>query len=346
MGGLKLAFHNNRFIAVEKKKDGIYLARKIRNELHIDYLKKNTITFNKFKTISCLTEEFDINIDLENNLNILYINDNNDIILSKQKGKEKLRAIKSGLDSRIYYLTMVSNQDTDNVFYMQDTENKNIFRIYHLFLKDNIIKEFMVDEIETYEILNSFKVLKDGDNLLILYYYRNQICLKGFDIKKSQWSHSITLTNNKNRLYLDAMKIGNILHLVYCDFDLENFTIKYEGFIFDNDYINRINEKSISPKGNFTDPVFVMVGDKIWICWRDTNKLLSIYSTDNGYSWNDIYQWNEVKRLDIVKYKYVTDIIDNRVYIENVYGTTGKDIGFVGFGNIKNAEILDRKISD
>ena len=343
MGEIKLAFHNNRFIVIEKKVSGIYLARKIKNELHIDFIKNNAIAFNKYIILPIILDEFDIDLNIEGNLYILYINNSKELVLRiQQEDKELSSKVISNIENRIYHLTLVNQHNSENIFFIQSTASKSIFKINHILLDDDV-EEYLVDEVETYEILNPFKILKDDENLLILYYYKNQICLKGFDFKNRQWSPSIILTDNKNRFYLDAIKIGNILHLVYSNFDLENFMIKYESFSFDNDYITKTNERNISAKGNYTDPIILKVGNKIWICWKDTNQLLSVYSIDDGISWSEIYQWKDVKRFDVVKYKYVTDISNEWLYMDNVYGTTGKEIKFVGFGDIKDASLYYHK---
>ena len=337
-----MGFHNNRFIIIEKKESGIFISRKIKSELHIDFIKNNTNVFNKYIILPCFSEEFDIDIDLENGLSILYINNNKELVLHKQRSNkvESSKVIETN-KKRIYYLSFLTFHNTDNIFYLESTEDNKKLKLYHKLI-DEDIKEYLVDDIDIYEIVNTFKVLRDGNNLLILYYYKNQICLKGFDIVNKQWSHSITLTDNRNKLYLDAIKIGKKLHLVYADYDGENFVTKCVSYIFENDRILKVNEAELSPKGNYTDPVILKMGNKIWICYKDTNQLLSIYSMDNGTTWSEIYQWKETKKLDMVKYRYITDIKEDRAHIDYVYGCTGKDIKFIGFGDFQNAEILNK----
>jgi len=97
---------------------------------------------------------------------------------------------------------------------------------------------------------------------------------------------------------------------------------------------------TLSNSGNNTDPILIYYDNKLWIIWKDTNQLLSIYSEDQGNVWSDIYQWKDTKKMDIVKYKYLTNIVDHKIEIDYSYGSINPDIKFLGFGHLKDAEIL------
>lgn len=339
-----MTFYNNRVVAVERLDDGIYLARKIDKNIVVDYVKQDTNIFTKEVVINNTIGEFDLDMDQDSNIHILYINDKHDLILFNIMDNERdSKIILKGIKSRIFELALVNLGNIQNIFFMQKTDNKKIFRIYHIYIEEGKTMEFLVDEIETYEIINPLRIIKDEKRLIISYYFKNQICIKEFDILKKLWSPSITLTDNKNKLYLDLMLDGDSIHLVYADFNKENFKIKYERFLYDNEYILKQKELDITNTGNYTDPILIKIGEFLWICWKATNQLLSIYSTDNGNTWSDIYKWKESKNMDIVKYKYITDILDDRIKLEYAYGSINKDIKFMGFGDLKHAELLEVK---
>lgn len=339
-----MTFYNNRVVAVERKNDGIHLARKVGKNIVVDYVMENTNIFTKEVIINNTIGDFDLDMDKDSNIHILYINDKHDLILCNLVDNDSdSKIVLKNIKHKIFELTLVNFTSIQNIFFMQRTESNKIFKIYHIYIEEDNTVEFLVDEIETYAIINPIRVIKDDKKLIISYYFKNQICIKEFDLLKKVWSPSITLTDNRNKLYLDLMLDGDSIHLVYADFNNDTFKIKYERFLYDNEYILKQKELDITNSGNNTDPILIKIGDLIWICWKDTNQLLSVYSNDNGNTWSEIYKWKDSKTMDMVKYKYITDIFDDRIKLEYSYGSINKDIKFMGFGNLNDAELLERK---
>lgn len=339
-----MTFYNNRVVVIENFKDILYIVRKIKNELFIEYINKGTNIFQNEKLISESMGEFDIDIDQIDDINILFINDNHDLMLTRLiENTYETKIILSGLKTRIFELTLINIGSSQNIFYMQETEEKQIFKIYHIHIEDGKQIISLVDEIETYQIINPLRIIKDDKNLILAYYFRNQICLKVYNTLTKIWSPSITLTNNQNKLYLDIMKVGGRIHLVYSVFNDDLFTIRYERFLINNDYILKEVELSLSTSGNNTDPILIHYDKKIWIIWKDTNQLLSIYSEDGGKIWSSVYQWKNSKKMDVVKYKYLTNILDHNIKIDYSYGSIKPYIKFLGFGDLKDAEALQTK---
>lgn len=282
-----------------------------------------------------------MDIDNDGNIDIIYINNTQHLIINKiLKNKELKSGIIKDIKTNILELSLVDTKGSQNIFYIEATESKQIFKIFHINIEGDNIQEFLVDEIEIYKIINPLRIIRNGQNLIIAYYFKNQICIKGFDTKNKLWSPSIILTDNQNKLYIDIMKINDTMHLVYSDYIEENFIIKYERLLFEDNYISKQKQISLSNSGNNTDPIIIKIGDQLWVCWRNSNQLLSIYSLDDGLSWSDIYIWKNTKNMDIVKYKYLTNIFDDRIIIEYAYGSIKKDIRFIGFGDLKDAEVL------
>lgn len=333
-----MTFYGNKVIAVEIQNDGIYLLRKVEGNIHMDYVKEGTNIFQRNLLASDLLSEFDLDMNVDGSMFIAYININHELSMIKISEEiEEIRVIEC-IKQKVYDLAIINLENGQHIFYMKGTEDKNLFKIYHLFIEDDVIEKTLVDEIEVYQIINPFRVIKDGTRIIMAYYYKNQICIKGFDSTSKKWSPSITLTDNKNKLYLDIMKVGDYFNVVYADYSDEIFTIKYERFLFNNDFILREKEVSLSSKGNFTDPILVKIDDILWVCWRESNQILSVYSIDNGNTWSNLYVWKDTKKMDLVKYKYLTNIEDERIKLEYSFGTITKDVRFVGFGDLKDAQ--------
>lgn len=339
-----MVFYNNRVIVIENFNDSLYIVRKSKNELFIEYINKSTNIFKKEKLISEPIIEFDIENDQLDGINILFINDKHDLVLSRLiENIYETKTILSSIKTRIFELTLINIESIQNIFYMQESDKKQFIKIYHIHIEDGKQITSIVDEVETYQIINPLRIIKDDKNLILAYYYRNQICLKVYNTITKIWSPSITLTNNKNKLYLDIMKVGGRIHLVYSDFSDDLFTVRYERFLIDNDYIIKEAEFNLSASGNYTDPILIYHHKKIWVIWKDTNQLISIYSEDGGKIWSSVYQWKNSKKMDIVKYKYLTNTVDHSFKIDYSYGSIKPDIKFIGFGDLIQAEVLQIK---
>lgn len=326
-----MAFYNNKVVAGEVLSDGIYLIRIVKGQIHMDYIKESSNSFTKVVLANDVEIEFDVDLDGKF-LDVVYINKNHDLIIFNAHEGLEDSMILENLKNKTFYLYLLNIEDYKNIFYMQRTENKYIYKIVHLVVGKKSITKKIVDKVETYEIINPFRVINDGMNLIIAYYYKNQVCIKGYDYSSHSWSSSITLTDNRNKLYLDIMKNRDILHLVYCDYEDERFRIKYERFVIKDDFILKEREVNITDLGNNTDPMLILVLDTLWITWRESNEIISKYSNDNGLTFNETIRWEDTKKMDLVKYKYITDIKNEKTIIQQAYGTINKDIRFVGFG--------------
>lgn len=339
-----MTFYNTRVVVIENYKDSLYIVRKTKNELFVEYINKGTNIFQSEKLLTESMGEFDLDIDQLDDINILYINSSHDLILTRlTENTYETKIVLSGLKTRIFELILIILRESKNIFYMQETGKNQILEIYHINIEDGKQIITLVDEIEIYQIINPLRIIKDDKSLILAYYYKNQICLKVYDTLTKIWSPSITLTNNQNKLYLDIMKIGGRIHLVYSDFKDDLFTIRYERFLIDNEYIIKETELNLSTSGNNTDPILIYYDKKIWVIWKDTNQLLSIYSEDGGKVWSSVYQWKNSKKMDIVKYKYLTNILDSSIKIDYSYGSIKPDIKFIGFGDLKDAEVQQTK---
>ena len=338
-----MTFYNNKIIVAEISNDGIYIVRKVQNNIQIEYIKENTNNILKDIAITEVIGDFDIDLDINNKINVIYLDKIDGLQLYRFKGISKdMIQVPCETDSRLYEINLINIGDTNNIFFMQATTEKQIYRIYHRFVQNDIIKEFLVDDVKTFNIINPLRIIRYEKGLIIAYYYENQICTKIFDIDNNQWSPSLIITDNTSKLYLDIMFYEDRLHLVYSEYDNEKFKIKYERFLFNRDYILKETEEYLSDYNNNVDPIIIKMGSKLWVCWRNLNQIYSVYSTDNGKSWSDIYLWEDTKKMDLVKYKYITNIDDNRIVIDYSYGSL-KNIKFVGFDDIKKAKLYQQR---
>lgn len=330
-----MTFYNQKVALVDLRNTGLSIYRLNNGQIERDYLKIGLRKFNNYVEAQDVNREFDIALDNLDKVHLVYLDREQNLILDDGKDKKILKKI----NTPIYELNTLIVRDSIHVFYQQRSEKENILDIKHLIYEEGNVIENLVDQVKNFIIINPFKVINDNDNLILTYYYENQICMKVFDNRTKDWSPSFTLTDNKNKLYIDMMKVENNIHLVYAYFENELFSIQYESFYIKYGQVIKDKKMAISGKGNNTDPILLLYDSKIWVVWKESNKLLSSFSYD-GDRWDDIYSWEDTKRLDMVKYKYLNNYGYENIIIDNSYGSIYPEIKFIGFSGLEKATKL------
>lgn len=326
-----MAFYNDKIIIAEEVNKALYIIRKSKKEIFMHLLLSDKESFKKKTLARDSIEDFDACFN-HDELNLVYKNDKKELMIQSLKD-DKTEVIMDNLDNMIYELNLIIKEDEKNIFYMEASkEDKKIYYINHIIFDKGKNEKNIVDKIETYNFINPLKVILDEDNIYVAYYFKNQICLKEYNLTSKIWSPSFTLTDNKNKLYLDMAIIGNNLHLVYSVYKDDNFNIKYEKFYIKKDDIIKEREQNLSGVGNHTDPILIYHLSKLWVVWKSTNQFLSTLSEDNGDTFIESYTWRQSPSADLVKYKYISDIIERGNKIDYSYGSYYPEIKFIGFG--------------
>ena len=320
-------FYKDKNVLLDEK-DEIFLIRTKKNQLFLDHYHKEEDVRHKILEEDC-NKDFYVSYDYLGNMNIVYRNTENKLILNTLINKESHSIVVEELHNNIYYLNLVAT-DILNVFYVEESDKKNLLYIVHLTIEGDKVVKNIVDTIVNYNLVMPIQIRHYRENLIVFYYFRNVICLKVLDCKKGLWEHPVTLTDNRNKLYLDTKIIGDEIHLSYSIFKDDNFYINYEKFSIDDNYIVKKKEIKISSNGNHTNPLLIRYKSRIYIVWRESNRILSTYSNDKGHTWTDIREFNDVKKMDIVKYKYLTKGNMKNREIDYSYGSTDP-IEFIGF---------------
>ena len=320
-------FYKDKIVLLDEK-ENIFLIRTKNKQLILDQYEKEEDVKHKIIQEDC-NKDFDVSYDYLSNINIVYRNIENKLVLTTLDNSVGNSIIIEELHNKIYYLNLVAT-DILNIFYVEETDKNNILNIVHLTIEGDKVARNIVDTIVNFKIVSPIQIRHYKEDLIIFYYFRNMICLKVLDNKTGLWEHPITLTDNRNKFYLDTKIISDEIHLCYSVFEDDNFYIKYERYIIENDYIVKQKEEKISGNGNHTDPLLIRYESRIYIVWKETNRLLSTFSNDNGETWNEVREFDQVKTMDIVKYKYLTKANLQNREIDHSYGSTDP-IEFIGF---------------
>lgn len=325
-----MTFYNNRVSIAHVEEKEIYLIKGSKNKLILNYYSLNGDIIES-ELVDDSLGEFDIIIYDDDSIYLVYQDIEYYLKLLVLKRKEiSIQKLSAESLPRLFEFNILKHDGKLSIFYLYSIDNsKQIFQIEHNILNDDKWKTFKVDEARVSQVLNPIKVIDCGKNILLAYYYENQICLKTFDKIEEIWKESIVLTDNKEKLYLDLLYDGMYIHLVYSELIDSNYMInyinyKYPALIKESSYI-------ISRKSNPTNPTILVMDDLLWIIWNESSRIYSRYSRDKGKTWSGIKKWDEFIEDKIVRYKYMSNKNMNGRIIHNSFGTTYPEVRFIGF---------------
>ncbi len=340
-----MTFYNNRAAIAHINEEELYLFRNINNQIVMDYYNYNEGNIQE-TIIKDALSEFDIMINKDNEIYLIYQNIQNDLCLLTIN-KKVINNITLNQEKlpKIFELNILESLNHTSIIYLVlQSEKEGIFEIHHHILNFEDWVNYHVEDIKIDKLLNPIKILKNKKNIILCYYYENQICIKEFNLLSMEWKESIVLTDNKEKLYLDLLKDGNYTHLIYSEYNNENLRIKYVRHLYDNDSIIKEKEEVLSYEGNPSNSTLIIEDNIIWAIWNESSNLFSRYSLDRGDTWSSTYIWKESRFADITRYKYITNTIKENIILDYAFGTIYPDIKFLGFGPLnKVEEIIPKK---
>ncbi len=326
-----MVFYNEKIIIAEEINKALYIFRQITNEIIMYSILVDGTELDEKTLVTDSVGDFDVAFN-HNDIFLIYSNDKRELKLVSIKDN-KTELISSDLNNTIYELNLIINNNKKYIFYIEGSEEgENIYNVKQIIYNEGNEDNFIVDKIATYNFISPLKVILENNSICIAYYFKNQICFKEFNTVNGIWSPSFTLTDNRNKLYLDMILISNNLHLVYSEYKDENFSTKYEKFYIKRGNIIKEKEEELTGYGNHTDPILIYHLNKLWVVWKGTNQFMSRVSEDNGDSFSEVYTWKESNTVDLVKYKYITNTVEKGIKIDYSYGSYHPEIKFIGFG--------------
>lgn len=333
-------FFYNNLILIENSLGNLHLFT-LDDGIIMEYYfenKKNRV--DKIKRSEDVLIEYDVSIDCEDNIYIIYQDKNYNVILMIIKGEEVKKIILTEEPMpEIYNLDLKIIDGKPHIFYcvLLSDINKEYRIVHHCFNEKKWIT-YIVQDIRINQVLNPIKTLEYKEELILIYYdYKNtdEIYCNKFKLIDDKWNTQYQLTNNSSpKLYLDSLFIKDKLHLVYCEYQ-ENLVVKYERYEYGNNFIKKEIEEELSNWENISWPTLIYFENKLWIIWAEYENIMSRYSLDNGENWSPIYLWKDSKYKDIFRYKYLTKNKVNNIFNYS-FGTIKPDIAFIGFGSLNN----------
>lgn len=336
-----MAFYNNEIIISHTDRDEIYVFKKDKNMIIVDYYSKEENNVDEI-VIEDLLDEFDILLREDGEMYLLYQSLEQNLKIKKiDKEDSKPDNLTGEEIGKVFELNLFENNSHTNIIYLIIKEQVNTYSIVHHMLIDGEWNSFNVEDIVADTILNPIKIIEYEKGFSILYYNENRICIKSFNLSNKTWEDTNVLTDNNKKLYIDALLEEDYLHLSYCEFINDSLEIKYIRYNLNDDILKDM-ENDISTGINPTNPTLLAYDKKLWLVWNESLNLFSRYSEDNGETWSPIYLWKDVKKKDFVRYKYINNR-DENIKVDYSFGTIGDEITFLGFGPLTNVEEIDKK---
>ena len=305
-----IAYFNDKILLISDSLNNINLFRLNHGKIIKNYFDSKMEIMSEEMVVQDAFLEYDVLIDTEDNIYLIYqdISFNLILILLKDEEVETIKLTGEPI-FEVYYLNLINKDKELHIFYsilLKDLEKK--YRIYHHYFNGMNWITNIVDEINVKEILNPFKIINNDNELIIVYYDKvenEQIYIKSFKLDQKKWGEKIKLTEDKSsKLYLDILLKENKLNLVYSQYYEGNLIIKYERFNYADGKVQKEKEEILSNPENSQEPILIYYDEKLWVVWLEYENVISRYSDDYGTTWSPIYLWNESKEGYIVRYKF------------------------------------------
>ena len=317
------------------------------DNLHLFTLYKDVLAKYSFKVeentvdeniiAEDILKEYDIEIDNEDNIYIIYQDKAGHLKLILLKEEREIILTEKPMPE-IYNLNLKIIGKDVHLFYCVLLPDKNKqYRIIHHYYNGKTWMTNIVQDIGINQVLNPMNILEYKKELILIYYdnkKNEEIYFIKYNLMEGKWEETIKLTNSEvPKLYLDSIFVENKLHIVYCQYD-ENLAVKYERYNYHKKILNREIEEELSNWENINWPTIIYFEDKLWTIWAEYDNIISRYSLDNGTNWSPIYLWNDYKALDIIRYKYKGGNQKEKI-LNHSFGTINP-IGLIGFGFLDN----------
>lgn len=344
-----MTYYKDRVSLLTDLYDNVDLFRLLNNQITRYHFNRRTNRYVELNVAMEVNTEYDVCIDEENTIYLIYQDVNYNIILAVIKNN-KVNRIKlaDAPITEVYYMNVIVQNGQIHIFYFAPEGDMEKYKLYHHHFKDQNWSVEVIDEIKVRELLNLLCIHKAEDKIIAAYLDYNskeeQIYIKAYRVEDEKWEEKIQLTDGiSNKLYLDLIYRDKKLHLTYCQYEEGNLVIKYERFNYEDGNISKETEEIISNFGSQQDPTLIYFHDRLWISWIEHEKVYSRFSEDNGNSWSPIYLWKDSAKTSIVRYKYSSYKKDDEVIFNYSFGKIKDDIRFIGFGPLDNVEEVPLK---
>ena len=344
-----IAYFNDKILLISDSLNNINLFRLNHGKIIRHYFDNKMETMSKEIVVENAFLEYDVSIDTEDNIYLIYQDTSFDLILIFLKDEE-VETIKLTGEPifEVYYLNLINIDKEFHIFYsilLKGWERR--YRIYHHYFDGRVWITNIVDEINVKEILNTLKIINDDKELIIAYYEKmehEQIYMKSFSLDQKKWGEKIKLTEDESsKLYVDVLLKEDKLNLVYSQYYEGNLIIKYERFSYIDGKVQKEREETLSNPENAQEPILIYYDEKLWVVWLEYENVMSRYSDDDGTTWSSIYLWNQSKEEDIVKYKFYSGYQTDEKMLNYSFGKIHPDIKFIGFGSLNSTTQIPLK---
>ncbi|MBF8981977.1 hypothetical protein IZY60_00350 [Lutibacter sp. B2] len=350
-----MSFANQRNVLITDRCGSVYSFLWEEEKIKFIYFNKSLDKFHTITLAENATLEFDVTIDEDDCLYLVYRRRDQQMIIRCFKNgnwDENLLGDANGLD--VFNLNIISYNQDIHILYCTLFDKVDMkYRIYHHFYDREKWNNIQVMDITKKSLLNPFQLIKTQKGFILGYYNvvdtTEQIFVKEFNHSDKVWEVPVQLTSSDDdKLCIDIIMTNNeILHLSYSSYIEENLTIKYDKYKYLNNKWTKVLEKELSNHANCMYPTFVIDENKLWTVWTEYDQIVSSFTLNNGISWNGPYVWKGTKENLFFRYKFESKDkeLNNTYQLNHAFGKKYPEFSFIGFGSLNEAEeiVLKKK---
>jgi len=294
-----------------------------------------------------IVSEYDVTIDENDEMYLVcQKKDGSIVLLHYEKDSWNESVIAETFYSQLYNLNIIHTNSRLHIFYcVSSIEDSNRLKIYHHYLHDDDWVTHEVEEISKKEILNSFQIIIRDDEIILGYYDLvgsfEEIFIKIYNTYDNVWAESIQITfTQTTKLYIDLLLTDDdYINLSYSEYKNGSLMTKFEKHKLLENNSSKICEYVISNPANCMYPTLIYSQGILWNIWTEYNNVVSCFSDDRGLSWSLPHLWTKSKNNDFTRYKFISNnkSVNANHSLNYSFGLLGREITFIGFGNIEDA---------
>lgn len=342
-----MAFYTESWIICNLSEEKVVLCRKVKNDIILERIVGDPEIEEKQVLANDILVEYDMDLSLPNKIYLLYQNQERYLILKiiEDKNSKEIKLTPGPIGEVVNLNIKVIDKKIHILYITRMPGEEHKYNIHHHYYNGTSWNDFKVEEITAKKVLNPIKVIKDNNNILLSYYRKdNEIVLREFKSEEVEWrKETIISDTEEEKLFLDMIKIKNIIHITYCEYNRGTLAVRYKGLLDEGGEYEKYLEETISNEGSPSHPNLILFKDKLWISWVELNKIISRYSEDMGQTWDTLLQWEDSRNMNFLRYKYLTMEIDDNILLDHSFGSISPQVRLMGFGPTRNTREIPLK---
>lgn len=347
-----MPFSAQRSVLLEDKTGNLYHIYEYNHELKLIYFTKTTGTNRTYVLTKEAGDEFTATMDGADYLYILSKTGKNRLSLFVFHGEAfEEHTILEHSETEIFHLHVMAARDELHLLFARSTPDPDKVNAEHHVLSQGNWNSYPLGDLTVHEVLNDF-TLTVYDECLYLAYYDTRMGEENIFIRKFEngagWGAPVQITTGPERsMYFDFLLLRNdtlvCTYSLWEDGNLAVYALRgqYEpGISF-----TETHRRKISDPSNSALPTLLQEGNRLWCIWTQYENVMSAVSEDGGKTYSEPYLWRTAHNTTFLRFQFFSNNPQSfsRYTMNAVYGVLYPELSFVGFGDLKRAELQQKR---